>query len=1691
MELSDNKFITNVGVCTRCGVFVDGNATTCNACAIRVNRALIAAALDKRDYTAVLNLIAEVGGPDMALHDDNNKNVQQTAWDEPRVRQRVQELRAGGNSDADILVGLVEEGALGKEQPTVEKIDHLNNIIKQSRTESETTYAPLSKPEIEGSGVVQQPLRRKRYINKKKKAQMQPAMADMPQQGMPMPGQEHGVAAPQESLNTEQVAPDAANDRPTISESLAELENSLSTIQKAVSDIKSGIGAGETTIDGIPVEPASDESGPIPSTMTPGSVGTVPELTTSKVAAGPDDDEDVIDDDDILSDDDIVDPSDFDDFEDEDVEDKYKNVDWRSLQRLELQRAEDRKKRQKLTSPDDDDSGDVLPGVRDPFNINKRIVDIDRGHKPRTFVMKDTPGAKQHKPKPPGMGGWLDLETGEWVPHEKAEEELSLGERSLQEMFKGDKSKVDEWVAKSLEAQNRINEAIERLREELADEAVRLLGLGLPYSQVEKSINRKIVEYNKKYFELMSDQDKELLNINNPKFIYRMSVPRIQEAMRAREEVREAHRKHQLAKMLHDIRREQYYTYLEKTKGPAEAERARKMYESRGKHELTDRDLEFIDRYYKEYNNDELVKRSILDALRNEYMLKLDNPDDVARFSKLPNSQLPKEIIDEYNTLVKGKNVRELEEVLRGLVSELGEARAEARKKRNIERSTVKSVDVPAGSEYENDPVMSKIVENLRTIRFNKNITPEEAAELVTPTNWSDEDKKIVLDLARKIVRRDTGGVTDESSGRDESGGGKGGASGPYEALLEDKYSIIDSQDISEAEKRWRKRELSKKLRQLPPWVVNELVDKKVVRSGDPVYIVYERVPDENDNLVEVDVGEVSTDESGNPVINAYNAKDQDRLDSRYNVVIGANGKPEIRPKSSDAVDSSGKPYAGIRAVHNTREVYVPKPIYKPSVWKSLNPFAREEYIKVFGTPGSAIDDEAFIPPAADRPSPQGGEGAPGGQTAVPQAQLPESQTGAPSPGVKKPTEIDLYTQPVPDFWTEKPNIGPVIINKSVLDKLTQDIINETYGSKFKGLSVFDENAARELAERRLRLIERLRNDERAKERQEYIDKIYNEKSKIQSQMDRLIAKGRQKSDEYVRLWNKMQTLDSKLNYIEDRDRRQLVINNVKDEIEKLNEFINSIESRADKGLTRGDERALENAYTILEDRKKYLDKLRLNSSANPSWYDKLLTGMAMWEHRAVTDPAFANDKEKMHESLARTVGPVLAEEVQIPPPQFFVRGPESDKYRHLYTIGYEGPGDALDRKIVMQELGLDEIIDENSDSPERRKSIVKDPYASIALRLIRGKAPLSERAKEIFYKDKVRLLDILPADIVGMIERAGGPYHIKDAMPYEELLHWARILEEFARRAKAGYRKVMNLERAKRNEGVGKFVRLPREPKPQWGVAPPKDNRKLPVNIGDPVLQKNISKPLRPFGPSIRKKKGSTIDKFAKLADIISSVEGMTGRTIDVASVTDFMMTDHNRDYETPLYNKILLASNDDKVFKMVSAAVVDYISSSNMPLTPENKPMIYVAAVKRSKRLVDYINKVAQALKMPKINSGGDDAVKLDKMDDVAANDEFMLARPSHLPMEVTGMELHGKLTKLTIAWDTDHDAAKMMNDNALKHAIKSFVKGLESTKEFKDLGFLGSIEFDEFDPEAGVAVVYFNTAKGADALPRVLLN
>lgn len=130
---------------------------------------------------------------------------------------------------------------------------------------------------------------------------------------------------------------------------------------------------------------------------------------------------------------------------------------------------------------------------------------------------------------------------------------------------------------------------------------------------------------------------------------------------------------------------------------------------------------------------------------------------------------------------------------------------------------------------------------------------------------------------------------------------------------------------------------------------------------------------------------------------------------------------------------------------------------------------------------------------------------------------------------------------------------------------------------------------------------------------------------------------------------------------------------------------------------------------------------------------------------------------------------------------------------------------------------------------------------------------------------------------------------------------------------------------------------------------------------------------------------------------------------------------------------------------------------------------------------------HKIAQKMKTPSISKQPDDVVDVIKMEDMAS--DMDIARGAHLNICIDRHWIEGAYVKMDLSWDIDDDSE--WSGAAIKHAIISFVKGLESKKEFEDLGVLGTINFDEFDVDGSVATVFFKASRPADAPTRVVTD
>ncbi len=171
-----------------------------------------------------------------------------------------------------------------------------------------------------------------------------------------------------------------------------------------------------------------------------------------------------------------------------------------------------------------------------------------------------------------------------------------------------------------------------------------------------------------------------------------------------------------------------------------------------------------------------------------------------------------------------------------------------------------------------------------------------------------------------------------------------------------------------------------------------------------------------------------------------------------------------------------------------------------------------------------------------------------------------------------------------------------------------------------------------------------------------------------------------------------------------------------------------------------------------------------------------------------------------------------------------------------------------------------------------------------------------------------------------------------------------------------------------------------------------------------------------------------------------------------------------------------------DEKLTQVSDKIFINYLFKTGMVHDLAKPPAldVFKTAIWNSGEAHRIAKYAEGKMKSPKPKGQLDDAVKVDKMKDRAdEKDSAKRLRPAHLPMELAGKENDGTYQFLDIEWDADH-ASAARSDAGMAQAVISFVKGLESTKEFTDLGFLGQIHIDEIDIDGGKATVHFRTKK-----------
>jgi hypothetical protein len=222
------------------------------------------------------------------------------------------------------------------------------------------------------------------------------------------------------------------------------------------------------------------------------------------------------------------------------------------------------------------------------------------------------------------------------------------------------------------------------------------------------------------------------------------------------------------------------------------------------------------------------------------------------------------------------------------------------------------------------------------------------------------------------------------------------------------------------------------------------------------------------------------------------------------------------------------------------------------------------------------------------------------------------------------------------------------------------------------------------------------------------------------------------------------------------------------------------------------------------------------------------------------------------------------------------------------------------------------------------------------------------------------------------------------------------------------------------------------------------------------------------------------TEDRVASIVDSIESVYGEHG----------IELTDDQFNKMVAFVEEAVPSHSDADLVSILERALLNYTASHK---TFENGLDIKLArhamhmAIHETGLKANLGKYIAQKMKTPSVKGQPDDAVKVEHAKDEASKSE-QKKQIAHIPMEYEDLQMRGKYLHFTVKWDADAEAAKDKGDEALMHAVTSFVKGIESQKEFKDFGFLGAINFSEFDADAGLAEVYVLSSKGADAVPVV---
>lgn len=237
------------------------------------------------------------------------------------------------------------------------------------------------------------------------------------------------------------------------------------------------------------------------------------------------------------------------------------------------------------------------------------------------------------------------------------------------------------------------------------------------------------------------------------------------------------------------------------------------------------------------------------------------------------------------------------------------------------------------------------------------------------------------------------------------------------------------------------------------------------------------------------------------------------------------------------------------------------------------------------------------------------------------------------------------------------------------------------------------------------------------------------------------------------------------------------------------------------------------------------------------------------------------------------------------------------------------------------------------------------------------------------------------------------------------------------------------------------------------------------------------------------------TRDRVADVVDIVDEMvelHKVALTTEQVANIVRFLTDMSDIPLKTLYARASIVASQHLDFADTIDRILANFMFKSgaiNASVEPMHKPALFTVAINSlpevKAKIFKYVEAAEGKMKQPKkINEQQPDQEKVEKLEDSAKDmDSSELARPAHLPMEVSSHKLSGEYVLMELSWDSSHPAANR-SAHGMEQAVKSFMKGMESEKEFLDLGYCGEFNVLELDIDGGFAEVRFKSKRSNDA-------